>query len=220
MGCSKMLWGVIGAAVVITLITIPAVYFSESDAKRPYTFEDYFNDTIRWRSYNFYWISDKEYLHKDRDGNVFLHNAETREESLYLSNSTFAQVDATDFMLSGDFKYIAFESNYTKKWRHSYSASYSIYDRERSTFVTPVNLPTFVQYLSWSPTGTKHAYVSGFNIFLKSDVTAEAVQVTHNGKENEILNGIPDWAYEEEVFASDGAMWWSSTGKYLAYAEV
>ncbi|TMS06199.1 Prolyl endopeptidase FAP [Larimichthys crocea] len=219
MGCSRMLWGVIGAAVVITLITIPAVYFSESDVKRPYTFEDYFNDTIRWRAYNLYWISDKEYLHKDRDGNVFLYNAETREESLYLSNSTFAQVDATDYLLSGDYKYIAFESNYSKVWRHSYSASYSIYDRERSTFITPVNLPTVVQYFSWSPTGNKYAYVSKFNIFLKSDVNAEVVQVTHNGKKDEILNGIPDWAYEEEVFASNGAIWWSSTGKYLAYAE-
>lgn len=28
-----------------------------SDVKRPYTFEDYFNDTIRWKSYNMYWIS-------------------------------------------------------------------------------------------------------------------------------------------------------------------
>lgn len=25
--------------------------------KRLYTFEDYFNDTIRWKSYNLYWIS-------------------------------------------------------------------------------------------------------------------------------------------------------------------
>lgn len=33
--------------------------------------------------------ADKEYLHKERDGNIFLHNAETKEESLYLSNSTF-----------------------------------------------------------------------------------------------------------------------------------
>uniref|UniRef100_A0A8C9ZJE2 Fibroblast activation protein, alpha n=1 Tax=Sander lucioperca TaxID=283035 RepID=A0A8C9ZJE2_SANLU len=177
-GCSKVLWGVIGAAVVITLITIPAVYFSKSDrAKRPFTLENYFNDTIRWKSYNLYWISDKEYLHKTRDGNVFLHNAETNEESLYLSNSTFAQVDATDYMLSGDYKYIAFESNFTK------------------------------------------AYVSDFNVFFKSNVTAEAVQVTHNGKKNEILNGVPDWVYEEEVFASNGAIWWSSTGKFLAYAE-
>lgn len=42
--------------------------------------------------------------------------------------------------------------------------------------------------------------MSDFNIFLKSDVTAEAVQVTHNGKKNEILNGVPDWVYEGELF--------------------
>ncbi|XP_018557910.1 dipeptidyl peptidase 4 [Lates calcarifer] len=220
MGCNKVLWGVVGAAVVITLITIPAVYFSKADNKRPYTFEDYFNDTIRWKAYNLYWISDKEYLHKTSDGNVFLHNAETNEKSLYLSNSTFAQVDANHYLLSGDYKYIAFESNFTKKWRHSFTASYSIYDREKSTFVTPVNLPTVVQYFAWAPTGHKYAYVSDFNIYVKNDVTAEAVQVTHNGKKNEILNGIPDWVYEEEVFASNGALWWSSTGKYLAYLEL
>lgn len=220
MGCSKVLLGVIGAAVVITLITISAVYYSNSDGpKRKFTLEDYFNDTIRWRSYNLYWISDKEYLHKTRDGNIFLHNAETNEESLYLSNSTFAQVDATDYMLSGDYRYIAFESNFTKKWRHSYTASYSIYDRENSTFVMPVNLPTVVQYFAFAPTGNKYAYVSDFNVFFKSDVTSETVQVTHNGKKNEILNGVPDWVYEEEVFASNGAIWWSSTGKFLAYAE-
>ena len=33
--------------------------------------------------------ADKEYLHKDRDGNLFLYNAEIKEQSLYLSNSTF-----------------------------------------------------------------------------------------------------------------------------------
>lgn len=33
--------------------------------------------------------ADTEYLHKDKDGNVFLHNAETEQESLYLSNATF-----------------------------------------------------------------------------------------------------------------------------------
>ncbi|XP_071329669.1 dipeptidyl peptidase 4 [Trachinotus anak] len=221
MGCNKVWWGLVGTAVVITLITIPAVYYSkQGGAKRPFTLDDYFNNTIRWSSYNLYWISDKEYLHKTTDGNVFLHNAETNEKSLYLSNSTFAQVDASHYMLSGDYKYVAFESNFTKKWRHSFTASYSIYDRERSAFVTPANLPTFVQYFAWAPTGQKYVYVSDFNIFLKTDVTAEAVQVTHNGKKNEILNGVPDWVYEEEVFASNGAIWWSINGKYLAYLEL
>uniref|UniRef100_A0A669BZK9 Fibroblast activation protein, alpha n=1 Tax=Oreochromis niloticus TaxID=8128 RepID=A0A669BZK9_ORENI len=211
-GCSnKVMWGVIGAAVVITLITIPAVIYNSK--LEPFSLDDYFNDTFRWRAYNLYWISDKEYLHKASDGNVFLHNAETKEESLYLSNSTFAQVEATDYLLSGDYKYIAFESNYTKKWRHSFSASYSIYDRENSTFVTPANLPRVVQYFTWAPTGNK--YVSVHHV----TIADEAVQLTHNGKKNEILNGVPDWVYEEEVFASNGAVWWSTTGKFLAYAE-
>uniref|UniRef100_A0A8D3C0Q5 Fibroblast activation protein, alpha n=1 Tax=Scophthalmus maximus TaxID=52904 RepID=A0A8D3C0Q5_SCOMX len=178
MGCSKVLWGAVGAAVVITIITIPAVYYSKHDGnKRPYSFEDYFNDSIRWRSYDLYWISDAEYLHKTGDGNVFLHNAETKEQSIYLKRLHVCHC---------------------------------------RTFVTPVTLPTVVQYFTWAPTG--HTYVN-FNIFFKADVGAEAVQVTHNGKKNEILNGVPDWVYEEEVFASNGAIWWSSTAKFLAYLE-
>uniref|UniRef100_A0A4W6FXH9 Fibroblast activation protein, alpha n=1 Tax=Lates calcarifer TaxID=8187 RepID=A0A4W6FXH9_LATCA len=193
-GCNKVLWGVVGAAVVITLITIPAVYFSKADNKRPYTFEDYFNDTIRWKAYNLYWISDKEYLHKTSDGNVFLHNAETNEKSLYLSNSTFVI-----YIYIYIFKYI-----------------YCIFTVPVKSF----RIPQFCQLLltKWRHSFT--AYVSDFNIYVKNDVTAEAVQVTHNGKKNEILNGIPDWVYEEEVFASNGALWWSSTGKYLAYLEL
>lgn len=40
------------------------------------------------------------------------------------------------------------------------------------------------------------AYVWDYNIYLKTNATAEAVQVTQNGKVNEILNGVPDWVYE------------------------
>ncbi|XP_072300448.1 dipeptidyl peptidase 4 [Eucyclogobius newberryi] len=166
-----------------------------------------------------HWISDKEYLHRSSDGSYIRYNLETKEESLYISNTTFTQVDATDYMLSGDYNHVALESNYTKKWRHSYSASYTIFNRETDSFVTPVSLPRSVQYFFWGPVGNKFAYVSDFNVFLMSDVTADAVQVTYNGKENEISNGIPDWTYEEEVFASNGALWWSTSGLYLAYAE-
>uniref|UniRef100_A0AAX7UJ42 Uncharacterized protein n=1 Tax=Astatotilapia calliptera TaxID=8154 RepID=A0AAX7UJ42_ASTCA len=209
-GCSnKVMWGVIGAAVVITLITIPAVIYNKSGGnKRPFSLDDYFNDTFRWRAYNLYWISDKEYLHKARDGNVFLHNAETKEESLYLTLFFFLFIIIISIiLLMKNLQMKVFVVKILQKWRHSFNASYSIYDREtvclwlKSTF--------FFQ-----------AYISDFNIFFKSNVSAdEAVQLTHNGKKNEILNGVPDWVYEEEVFASNGAVWWSSTGKFLAYAE-
>lgn len=59
-------------------------------------------------------------------------------------------------------------------------------------------------------------YVSDYNIFLKSDVTADAVQVTTNGKRNEILNGIPDWVYEgkchREAVWHNRAAWTGSIG--------
>ncbi|XP_017279899.1 dipeptidyl peptidase 4 [Kryptolebias marmoratus] len=219
MGYKRLIWGLVGVVIVITLITVPAVYYSKPRATRPFTLQDYFNDTIRTRYYNLYWISDKEYLHLTKEGNVFRHNAETKEKSLYLSNSTFVKVEATDYWLSADYKYVAFESNHTKVWRHSYSASYFIYDMEKSIFVSSVTLPPALQFFTFGPAENQFAYVSDFNIFYHSNVTAQAVQVTHNGKKNEIFNGIPDWMYEEEVFVSKEAIWWSTTGKFLAYGE-
>ncbi|KAJ7983321.1 hypothetical protein DPEC_G00380610, partial [Dallia pectoralis] len=80
MGCNKVFWAVVGAAVVITLITVPmAIYMKSQDGlpKRPFSLADYFNDTIRYKIYNLRWISDNEYLHKTRQNNIVLHNAET-----------------------------------------------------------------------------------------------------------------------------------------------
>uniref|UniRef100_A0A674F667 Fibroblast activation protein, alpha n=1 Tax=Salmo trutta TaxID=8032 RepID=A0A674F667_SALTR len=209
----------------------------DAGSNRPFTLADYFNDTIRYKIYNLRWISDNEYLHKTRQGNIMLHNAETGDFFEYISNNTFEQVYATDYIISADRKYICFESNYSKQWRHSFTASYSIYDYDSSlnyssitkdlmflslsprTFLKSVNIPQVVQYFAWAPTGNKLAYVWNYNIYLKPNATAEAIQVTHNGKENQILNGAPDWVYEEEVFSSNEAIWWSPTGKYLAYAE-
>ncbi|XP_028846925.1 dipeptidyl peptidase 4 isoform X2 [Denticeps clupeoides] len=222
MGCGKVFLGVVGLIVVITLISVPvAIYLNRdhSASKRLFTFADYFNDTIRYKKYGVYWISDSEYLHKAKDGNVFLHNVETRELSLFLSNTTFSQVDATDYIVSADRKFVSLESNYTKKWRHSYTASFVLFNLEASSFVTQ-DIPQAVQYLAFAPTGNMLAYVWRYNIYLKQSAATAPIQVTQNGEENRILNGVPDWAYEEEVFASSEAMWWSTTGKFLAYLEL
>uniref|UniRef100_A0A8C9U4T6 Dipeptidyl peptidase 4-like n=1 Tax=Scleropages formosus TaxID=113540 RepID=A0A8C9U4T6_SCLFO len=194
----------------------------KADSGRPtktFTLEDYFNSSFNYKSYNMRWISDKEYLHKTRNGTVILHNVETGQSSDFVSSDKFAQVDASDYYVSADRKFVCFESNYTKLWRHSYTASYSIYDVENSKFVTPSHIPQEVQYLVWAPTRNMLAYVWDFNVYIKPEATSPSVQVTTNGKKNAILNGIPDWVYEEEMFSSHGAMWWSPNGTFLAYAE-
>ena len=40
--------------------------------------------------------------------------------------------------------------------------------------------------------------------------------MTEDGSRNEVLNGIPDWVYEEEFNCRDGFRW-SPDGQYIAY---
>ncbi|XP_066542738.1 dipeptidyl peptidase 4 [Hoplias malabaricus] len=222
MGCSKVCVAAVGAVVVIMLIAVPtAIYVNRSSAsKRTYTFDDFYNDTIGYQTYKLQWISDKEYLHKSRDGNVYLHNVETATSSLYLSNSTFSEVDATKYIVSADRKFVCFVSNYTKQWRHSFTASYSFYNMDTKAFIKPFHIPQVVQLLILAPVGNMLAFVWDYNIYLKLNVTAEPIQVTQDGKANQILNGVPDWAYEEEVFVSNEGMWWSPTALRLAYVQI
>ncbi|XP_061089923.1 dipeptidyl peptidase 4-like [Conger conger] len=220
----KVVLGIIGAAVVVTLIAVPtAIFLNEEDdvvdPKRTYTLEDYFNNTIRYRSYNMRWISDNEYLHTTSEGAVVIYRVEQEgNASEFLNSKHFDEVKASNYLVSADRKYVCFESNYTKQWRHSFSASYSMFDMGNNTFIDS-HIPEMVQNLAWAPTGNKLAYVWNYNVYVKQNATAEPTQVTTNGKENEILNGIPDWVYEEEMFSTKNAMWWSPSGKFLAYAQ-
>uniref|UniRef100_A0A671QFG8 Dipeptidyl peptidase 4-like n=1 Tax=Sinocyclocheilus anshuiensis TaxID=1608454 RepID=A0A671QFG8_9TELE len=192
MGCNKVCVALVGALVVITLIIIPtAIYVNrdESALKRTYSFYDFYNDTIRYKTYSLHWMSDNEYLHKTSEGHIYVHNAETKESSMYLSNSTF----------------VGCLIHSKKCW--------------------VVSTQLWVKYGLTQPLAllfcvNPQAYVWEYNIYLKKNATAEAVQVTHNGKVNEIHNGVPDWVYEEEVFASNEAIWWSPQGKYLAYLQI
>uniref|UniRef100_A0A4W4FPJ3 Uncharacterized protein n=1 Tax=Electrophorus electricus TaxID=8005 RepID=A0A4W4FPJ3_ELEEL len=63
------------------------------------------------------------------------------------------------------------------------------------------------------------AFVWKYNVYVKASPNSPLQQVTTDGQMNVILNGIPDWVYEEEMFSSNYALWWSPTGKYLAFAK-
>uniref|UniRef100_A0A669C269 Uncharacterized protein n=1 Tax=Oreochromis niloticus TaxID=8128 RepID=A0A669C269_ORENI len=167
-----------------------------------FTLEDVFNSSLKPKSYNMRWIS----------GGVY----ETLTISLFNKQM---DKNAYDYQLSADRRYVAFMSNYSKLWRHSFTASYSLYDRESDTFITPSDIPDKVQYFAWAPEGNKLAFVWNNNVYIKTSPNSPSQQVTFNGKENKILNGIPDWVYEEEMFSSNQGLWWSPGGKNLAYAE-
>uniref|UniRef100_A0A9J8CFY1 Dipeptidyl-peptidase 4 n=1 Tax=Cyprinus carpio carpio TaxID=630221 RepID=A0A9J8CFY1_CYPCA len=63
------------------------------------------------------------------------------------------------------------------------------------------------------------AFVWQNDVFVKETPTSAFMQVTTDGAHNQILNGIPDWVYEEEMFSTNFALWWSPNGRFVAYAK-
>ena len=61
------------------------------------------------------------------------------------------------------------------------------------------------------------AFVRDNNIFLVKLLYGNSEsQVTEDGKQNEVLNGIPDWVYEEE-FSFNRALEFSADSQMLAF---
>ncbi|XP_052531441.1 dipeptidyl peptidase 4-like isoform X1 [Tympanuchus pallidicinctus] len=219
----KWLLGLVGVAVVITVIAVPLALLTgestpESDSRRTYTLENYLNDDYVYKTHNLQWISGNQYLHETPNGNILRFDAETGTSSVVLLNTTLSSYEATTAILSPDQRFALLQYKYEKLWRHSYTASYHIYDFNARAILDDALLPNDTQYISWSPVGHKLAYVWNNNIYIKASPTAAPVQITSNGEENKIFNGIPDWVYEEEMFSSHSALWWSPNGNFVAYA--
>jgi dipeptidyl-peptidase 4 len=73
-----------------------------------------------------------------------------------------------------------------------------------------------VLHPSFSPDGSKIAYVKDNNLYIYDVASGAAKAVTTDGKWNYVINGNCDWVYEEE-FSFTQAYQWSPKGNYLAY---
>jgi dipeptidyl-peptidase-4 len=110
---------------------------------------------------------------------------------------------------------ILFSTDEEPIYRHSFVANYYVYEIPTRK-LTPVSHNGKQQMASFSPVGNKVAFVRNNNIFIADMGTDVEYQVTKDGKRNEIINGMPDWVYEEE-FTLKKAYEWSPDGKFIAY---
>ncbi|KAL1786315.1 dipeptidyl peptidase 4 [Sigmodon hispidus] len=220
----KVLLGLLGVAALVTIITVPVVLLNKDDAatdsQRTYLLADYLNNTFLLKSYSLRWVSDYEYLYK-QGNNILLFNAEHGNSSIFLENSTFESFgdSISDYSVSPDGQFILLEYNYVKQWRHSYTASYSVYDLNKRQLITEEKIPNNTQWITWSQKGHKLAYVWKNDIYIKIEPNLPSQRITTTGKEDLIYNGITDWVYEEEIFGAYSALWWSPNSTFIAYAQ-
>ncbi len=100
-------------------------------------------------------------------------------------------------------------------YRHSSESNYYVYDL-KSKKLTPLSENGKQRLATFSPDATKVAFVRDNNIFIKDLVSDQESQITLDGLYNNIINGAPDWVYEEEFSFAQG-LFWSPDSKKLAF---
>ena len=99
-------------------------------------------------------------------------------------------------------------------YRRSKVGTYYLYDLNSQSLeiISELNIqePTF------SPDGSKIAFVHKNNIYIKDLSTKETIQITDDGEKNKIINGISDWVYEEE-FSIVRVFEWNAASNKLAF---
>lgn len=121
-----------------------------------------------------------------------------------------------DYIMSPDERLILIQTETKPIYRRSFTAVYYIYN-VRNNKLEPLSNNGPQQVPLFSPDGNQIAFVRNNNIYLvKLLFNNSESQVTKDGEYNKVLNGIPDWVYEEE-FGFNRAFDFSADSKMLAY---
>jgi len=135
--------------------------------------------------------------------------------SLSKDSLTISKINSYSFSKNEDKILLAIDIEYI--YRRTTKGFYYVFDIKENTLKSvsdatkgKINFPTFCD------NGDRIAFVRDLNLFYLDLKTGKEVQVTFDGKENHIINGLPDWVHEEELDMSK-TFYWSPNGKYLTY---
>ncbi len=181
-----------------------------------------------WTSGEFY--ANSVYgLHSMKDGehyttingkgeiNKFSYAKPGENFELIVNTATLGIGRVVTYYFNTDETKILFLTNYTPIYRRSFTADYYLYDIAKKE-VSALSENGAQQVASFSPDGKKVAFVRENNIFIRYIDEKKEVQVTFDGKHNDIINGIPDWVYEEE-FGYNKAYTWMPNSNELAFVK-
>ena len=202
---------------VFALLLLPAAY----PQTKTITLDDiYLNGTFRSRNvYGIRSMKDGEHYTTLEDGrHVVKYTFKTgKVVDTLLSlpqNTQYSLNRIAAYELSSDERQILVSTNVRSIYRHSFLADFYVWNIASQT-MKPVSANGAQQLATFSPDGAKIAFVRDNNLFIQP-TGGEEFAVTTDGKYNEIINGAPDWVYEEE-FAFSKAFVWSPDSRRIAW---
>lgn len=207
----------------LLLIAISIIFFGNCMlAQKEITIDDLYTKRVFYQRsvYGIESLKDGEHYSNNSGRSIEKYSYKTGDkvETIFSANNS----DISDFdyiyeySFNDDESKILFCINSEAIYRHSFQANYYIYDiKNKSTKKLSENGKQ--QLASFSPDGNYVAFIRDNNIFIKNiNDDNNEIQITTDGKFNSIINGAPDWVYEEE-FSYNKAYSWSPDSKKILF---
>ena len=106
-------------------------------------------------------------------------------------------------------------TNVKYRYRRTFTADYYVYDLKRKT-LEPLSEDGAQEVPLFSPDSRYIAFARANNLYMKKLDFNTEISITKDGEAGKIINGTPDWVYEEE-FEATRHFCWSPDSKLLAY---
>ncbi|MBQ4280299.1 MAG: S9 family peptidase [Rikenellaceae bacterium] len=162
-------------------------------------------------------MSDGEHYTSVTNGHIVRYRFATGEavDTLYSAVAVQPAVYPEGYVFSDDERRILLRTDVEPIYRHSFTADYYVYDRETGQ-IAPLSDAGPQEQAAFSPDGERVAFVRGNDLFVRELATGAERRLTHDGKFGEIINGKPDWVYEEE-FGFARAFEWAPDSRRIAW---
>lgn len=207
----------------LLLIAIFILFFGNfMFAQKKITIDDLYTKRVFYQRsvYGIESLKDGEHYTKNSGRSIEKYSYKTGDKVETIFSAKNLDISDFDYIYEYSFNEneskILFCINSEAIYRHSFQANYYIYDiKNKSTKKLSENGKQ--QLASFSPDGNYVAFIRDNNIFIKNinDYSNE-IQITTDGKLNSIINGAPDWVYEEE-FSYNKAYSWSPDSKKILF---
>jgi dipeptidyl-peptidase-4 len=143
----------------------------------------------------------------------YLRTLAVRKELILKGDTTPIAMD--DFTFSDDENKLLIATETESIYRYSTASEFYIWEIGNRK-MSRLSLSGKQRLATFSPDASKVAFVRDNNLIVSHLDQNLEIQVTTDGKQNEIINGTTDWVYEEE-FAITKGFEWSPDGNKIAY---
>ena len=188
-------------------------------SKKYMTWADF--KTVRTKSISGQWLNNDRYVFLD--GSVFKNYEKDQSSSDCPTFFDASKIIADNDISVSDWSFgtndmLLLAGNYEKGYTH-YMNTFTYYLFKTATEKLVAKLDG-VQKAKWSPDGKRIAFIKDFDIHIYDVGSNSLHQITFDGKENSIFNGITDWLHAVEITDDDCLVFFSPDGQSIAYGQL